>query len=48
MEIILRPYIAQVICGPRRHQYDHRPEAIYPAEAIETHRGFIARRRRRR
>jgi hypothetical protein len=41
----LPPHIAQVICGHRDISTTMGYKAIYPAEAIEAHRGFIARRR---
>ena len=41
----LPPHIAQVICGHRDINTTMGYKAIYPAEAIEAHRGFIARRR---
>src|SRR5439155_333198 len=44
----LPPHIAQVICGHRDISTTMGYKAIYPAEAIEAHRAFITRRRRRR
>ena len=41
----LPPHIAQVICGHRNIDTTIGYKAIYPAEAIEAHRAFIARRR---
>jgi hypothetical protein len=41
----LPPHIAQVICGHRDINTTMGYKAIYPAEAIEAHRGFITRRR---
>jgi hypothetical protein len=41
----LPPHIAQIICGHRDINTTMGYKAIYPAEAIEAHRGFIARRR---
>jgi hypothetical protein len=44
----LPPHIAQVICGHRDINTTMGYKAIYPEEAIEAHRGFIARRREAR
>jgi hypothetical protein len=44
----LPPHIAQIICGHRDINTTMGYKAIYPAEAIEAHRGFIARRRQAR
>ena len=44
----LPPHIAQVICGHRDISTTMGYKAIYPAEAIEAHRAFIARRRQAR
>jgi hypothetical protein len=44
----LPPHIAQVICGHRDINTTMGYKAIYPAEAIEAHRAFIARRRQAR
>src|SRR6185437_15708065 len=44
----LPPHIAQVICGHRDINTTMGYKAIYPAEAIEAHRAFIARRRQTR
>ena len=41
----LPPHIAQIICGHRDIDTTMGYKAIYPAEAIEAHRAFIARRR---
>jgi hypothetical protein len=41
----LPPHIAQVICGHKTIDTTLGYKAVYPAEAIEAHRGFIARRR---
>jgi hypothetical protein len=41
----LPPHIAQVICGHKNIDTTIGYKAIYPAEAIEAHRAFIARRR---
>ncbi|MEV0982413.1 site-specific integrase [Streptomyces sp. NPDC049915] len=41
----LPPHIAQVICGHRSLDTTMGYKAIYPAETIEAHRAFIARRR---
>jgi hypothetical protein len=41
----LPPHIAQIICGHASIQTTLGYKAIYPAEAIEAHRAFIARRR---
>jgi site-specific recombinase XerD len=41
----LPPHIAQIICGHASIETTLGYKAIYPAEAIETHRAFIARRR---
>jgi hypothetical protein len=41
----LPPHIAQVICGHRDINTTMGYKAIYPEEAIEAHRRFIARRR---
>ncbi|WP_225859112.1 hypothetical protein [Streptomyces albicerus] len=39
------PYIAQVTCGQKSLDTRTGYKAIYPAETIEAHRAFIARRR---
>jgi integrase len=44
----LPPHIAQVICGHRDINTTMGYKAVYPAEAIEAHRAFIARRRQAR
>jgi hypothetical protein len=44
----LPPHIAQVICGHRDINTTMGYKAIYPAEAIESHRAFITRRRQAR
>lgn len=41
----LPPHIAQIICGHANIQTTLGYKAIYPAEAIEAHRAFLARRR---
>ena len=41
----LPPHIAQVICGHKNIDTTMGYKAIYPAETIEAHRAFIARRR---
>ncbi|MER7469004.1 site-specific integrase [Streptomyces sp. NPDC097981] len=41
----LPPHIAQVICGHKNITTTMNYKAVYPAEAIEAHRAFIARRR---
>ena len=41
----LPPHIAQIICGHASIDTTMGYKAIYPAEAIEAHRAFIARRR---
>jgi integrase len=41
----LPPHIAQVICGHKSIDTTMGYKAIYPAETIEAHRAFIARRR---
>jgi hypothetical protein len=41
----LPPHIAQIICGHRNISTTMGYKAIYPTEAIEAHRAFIARRR---
>ncbi|MCR8574173.1 site-specific integrase [Streptomyces sp. Isolate_219] len=41
----LPPHIAQVICGHKSLDTTMGDKAIYPAETIEAHRAFIARRR---
>jgi len=41
----LPPHIAQIILRAREHRTTLGYKAIYPAEAIEAHRAFIARRR---
>jgi hypothetical protein len=41
----LPPHIAQVICGHADIATTMRYKAVYPTEAIEAHRAFIARRR---
>jgi integrase len=41
----LPPHIAQVICGHRSIDTTMGYKAVYPAETIEAHRAFIARRR---
>jgi hypothetical protein len=41
----LPPHIAQIICGHKTIQTTMGYKAVYPSEAIEAHRAFIARRR---
>ncbi|MFI6801713.1 tyrosine-type recombinase/integrase [Streptosporangium canum] len=41
----LPPHIAQVICGHKHITTTMGYKAVYPVEAIEAHRAFIARRR---
>ncbi len=41
----LPPHIAQVICGHKTIETTMGYKAVYPAETIEAHRAFIARRR---
>jgi hypothetical protein len=41
----LPPHIAQIICGHASIDTTLGYKAIYPAEAIEAHRAFLARRR---
>ncbi len=41
----LPPHIAQVIAGHKDLNVTMGYKAVYPAEAIEAHRAFIARRR---
>jgi len=41
----LPPHIAQIICGHRDIATTLGYKAIYPTEAIEAHRAFLARRR---
>jgi integrase len=41
----LPPHIAQIICGHRDVSTTLGYKAIYPVEAIEAHRAFLARRR---
>ncbi|MEV0237899.1 site-specific integrase [Nonomuraea sp. NPDC050786] len=41
----LPPHIAQVICGHKSLDTTMGYKAIYPAETIDAHRAFIARRR---
>ncbi|MBT2369694.1 site-specific integrase [Streptomyces sp. ISL-10] len=41
----LPPHIAQIICGHKDISTTMGYKAIYPAEAIEAHRAFVARRR---
>ena len=41
----LPPHIAQVICGHKNIGTTIGYKAVYPAEAIEAHRAFIARTR---
>ncbi|WP_052230258.1 integrase [Streptomyces sp. CT34] len=41
----LPPHIAQVICGHKSIDTTVGYKAVYPAETIEAHRAFIARRR---
>ncbi|MFC9616647.1 tyrosine-type recombinase/integrase [Streptomyces sp. NPDC056938] len=41
----LPPHIAQVICGHKSIDITIGYKAVYPAETIEAHRAFIARRR---
>ncbi|MFE4335934.1 tyrosine-type recombinase/integrase [Streptomyces sp. NPDC056831] len=41
----LPPHIAQVICGHGSIDTTMGYKAVYPAETIEAHRAFIARRR---
>lgn len=44
----LPPHIAQIICGHKNINTTMGYNTVYPAEAIEAHRAFIARRRRMR
>ncbi|WP_329324601.1 site-specific integrase [Streptomyces luteogriseus] len=44
----LPPHIAQVIVGHERIETTMGYAAIYPADAVEAHRAFIARRRKTR
>ncbi|MEU5485428.1 site-specific integrase [Streptomyces mirabilis] len=44
----LPPHIAQVICGHKTITTTMGYKAAYPAEAIEAHRAFLARRRGQR
>ncbi|MFI0479386.1 hypothetical protein [Actinomadura sp. 9N215] len=41
----LPPHIAQVICGHKTIDTTMGCKAVYPAETIEAHRGFVTRRR---
>lgn len=41
----LPPHIAQVVCGHKSIDTTMGYKAVYPAETIEAHRAFIARRR---
>ena len=41
----LPPHIAQIICGHRTIDTTMGYKAVYPMEAIEAHRAFVARRR---
>ncbi|WP_432008952.1 tyrosine-type recombinase/integrase [Streptomyces bacillaris] len=41
----LPPHIAQIVCGHRNLSTTMGYNAIYPADAIEAHHAFIARRR---
>lgn len=41
----LPPHIAQVICGHKTLDTTLGYKAVYPAETIEAHRAFVARRR---
>ena len=41
----LPPHIAQIICGHKNIETTMGYKAVYPAETIEAHRAFIARRR---
>jgi len=41
----LPPHIAQIICGHKNIDTTIGYKAVYPAETIEAHRAFIARRR---
>ncbi|AYE99632.1 site-specific integrase (plasmid) [Mycobacterium paragordonae] len=41
----LPPHIAQIICGHKTIETTMGYKAVYPMEAIEAHRAFIARRR---
>ena len=41
----LPPHIAQIICGHKTIDTTMGYKAVYPMEAIEAHRAFIARRR---
>ncbi|MEE1805125.1 site-specific integrase [Streptomyces sp. BE133] len=41
----LPPHIAQVVCGHKTISTTMNYKAVYPTEAIEAHRAFIARRR---
>ncbi len=41
----LLPHIAQVICGHKGIDTTIGCKAVHPAESIEAHRAFIARRR---
>lgn len=41
----LPPHIAQIICGHKTIETTIGYKAVYPMEAIEAHRAFIARRR---
>ena len=44
----LPPHIAQLICGHKTIDTTMGYKAVYPAETIEAHRAFIARRRETR
>ncbi|WP_245673050.1 integrase [Nocardia lijiangensis] len=41
----LPPHIAQIICGHKTIDTTMGYKAVYPAETIEAHRAFLARRR---
>ncbi|MGR6998834.1 tyrosine-type recombinase/integrase [Yinghuangia aomiensis] len=41
----LPPHIAQIICGHKDISTTMAYKAVYPSEAIEAHRAFVARRR---
>jgi hypothetical protein len=41
----LPPHIAQVVCGHKTIDTTMGYKAVYPAETIEAHRAFLARRR---
>lgn len=44
----LPPHIAQIICGHKSLATTMHYKALYPEEAIEAHRAFLARRRAQR